>query len=135
MDQIYPDAALVPLALQDCAGAWDYHLFTNNVTSGLAALLSSFTEATWTGYAVITVTQSQFTITGVSGHIGTIQAAPIAFNNTSGGSVTAYGYFVTDSVTGDLICFAIFDGGPLTILNGGSLQVIPLHAQQSRYAS
>lgn len=136
MDQIYPDSGLVEglTYLVQTAG-WDYHLFTNNLTPGLTNVLGDFTEAAWAGYAVQQVTLAAFSLRGVVSHLGSLQALPVAFLNSSGGTVTAYGFFVTWHVSGNLVCCARFDGAPVSILNGQSQFVTPIVSDYSALAT
>lgn len=136
MNQLYPDAGLLRM-LNKLVGVNGlvYHLFTNNITPDLDTELGDLTEATWTGYASARVFPADFTTQSVVSHLGSIIAAPVAFLNSSGSSKTAYGYFITDFDTGDLIGVARFDSAPVTIANGASQQVIPILADFSGLAS
>jgi hypothetical protein len=136
VDQIYPDATLLAM-LQDIVttGGIDYHLFTNNVTPDLTFTLTSFVEAAWGGYAIQNVLPAAFTIQSVSGHVGTLIAAPVTFVNTSGSTQNAYGYFITRHSDGMFRGCARFDGAPAVILNGGSQQVIPILSDLSLLGS
>lgn len=125
MQQIYPDAALVPILQRMLVGDLNYHLFANNVTPDQSTVLGSLTEAAWTGYAPITVLASAFTLTGVAAHVGGVTANVIAFTNTSGGDQSAYGYYVTDTANTVLIAVARFDSAPVTKHNTESWLVTP----------
>lgn len=136
MDQIYPDSTLLPILTKVCGSTGlDYHLYTNNLTPLLTTVLGDFTEAAWAGYVAQTVVDADFTIKAVVSHLGSFLAAPVAFANTSGAPVNAYGYFVTDNTTGDFVTCARFDSAPVTIPDGESRQVIPILANYSGLAS
>lgn len=113
----------------------NYHLYTNNVTPTLATVLGDFTEAAWAGYAEINVPVADFTLTGVSAHIGSITALPIAFLNGTVSPVTVYGYYITDSTDTFLVGCARFDGAPVSIASLASQLVSPTFANFSQLAS
>lgn len=135
MDLLFPDDGLVMQLTRILTATVKYHLYTNNYTPDLAATLSSVTEASWTGYAAVSLTDSNYTITGVTAHNGYAIAAPISFSNTSGSSQNAYGYYVTDSSATKLLAIARFDSAPLSIANGSSAQVVPVWGDFSQLSS
>ena len=135
MTQIYPDAALITLLQRIVTPSVTVRLFVNNVTPDRSLTLGGLTEAGWTGYAAQNVLAAAFTLTGVAGHVGGITAAAVSFSNTSGGSQSAYGYFVTDASGSFLLWAARFDGAPITQPDGGSWQVTPTIGDFSQAAS
>lgn len=135
MDLIFPDDGLVEQLKRILNGTVKYHLFTNNVTPTLADTVATYTEASWTGYAAVSKTFTDYTINGVSGHNGFAIASPIAFSNTSGSSQNAYGYYVTDSGGTILLAAARFDSAPVSIPNGGSTSVVPVWGDYSQLSS
>jgi len=132
---IFPDEGLVTQLGRILVLDVLYHLFTNNVTPDRDTVLADLTDATWTGYAPITQTFTDYTITGVAGHAGYAIAAPISFSNGSGSPVTTYGYYVTDSGETVLLAAARFDGAPLTIAAAGTLPVVPVWGDFSQLFS
>ena len=105
--------------------AYQYRLFTNNHTPGTGSVIGSFTEATFGGYAPISGATIVWSAPTLAGHIAQSTGSNIVFNNTSGGSVTVYGVFVTDA-TGTILYFAERDpNAPITILNGGNYVYTP----------
>lgn len=137
MDQVYPDAALVPILRRFLVGDFHFHLFASPVTidqsTTLAALLAA--EATFTGYAVATVLATDFTSSSTSGHQGSVLAPAISFSNTSGSPQDIYGYFITDTTDAILIAAAAFDGAPISVANAGSYPVVPIFGSLSQYAT
>lgn len=133
MDQLHSDASLLPFLNLMVAGTLHFHLFTNNVATGLNAVLTDFTEEAGTGYAKVAVAGSAFTLQAVSGHIGTVTAPDIAFTPGSSTTFTDYGYYITDSTDTVLLGFALFDAGPIVTPNPMSLTVTPKLALQSKY--
>ena len=96
------------------------HLFTNNVTPNRADLLSTYTEAAWTGYASQTL--SGWAVASLDGTFHALStASPVIFNNGSAGTVSAYGYFVTDSGGTNLLYAERFAAPPVSILAAQSL--------------
>lgn len=132
MDLIFPDDGLVEQLTRILNGGIKYHLFTNNVTPDLGDIVSTYTEAAWTGYAAVAQSFSDYAINGVSGHNGFAIATPISFSNSSGGSVNAYGYYVTNTAGTKLLAAARFDSAPVSIPNSGSTQVVPVWGDLSQ---
>lgn len=139
MNQLYPDSSCQSFLTQLLASFvhFNIHLYTAMSGHGppptLDAVIGDFTEAAWTGYAAVAVAPGVFTISS-SGHLTTALANPITFSNTSGGPVTALGYYVTDDA-GNLLACAQFDGAPITIPNGGTYPVVPIFGDFSQYSS
>ncbi len=124
---LYANAATEDLVLR---------VFKNNVTPGLADTAATYTEATFTGYAPITLTSSQ---------TGSTWSVPIVSSNlavssyqtlatwTAASDQTVYGWYITSSVTNKLCAAQAFpspralvgaSGDTLSIppiFNGGSL--------------
>lgn len=125
MQQKYPDAALVPILQRFLAGDFHYHLYTNNLTPDDASVLGDFTEAAWGGYAAQTVVAADFSLTGVSAHVGGVTGLPVTFTNSSGGDQSAYGYYVTNTGNTQLLACARFDAAPVLKHNTESWLVIP----------
>lgn len=134
MNQIYPDAGLVQLNLRSLAATVRYRLFTNNATIDRSTVLAGLTEAAWTGYINVPLTDVDFTLNGVVSHVGYSIALPVNFANSSGSTQTAYGYYVTDTTNTYLLAVAKFDS-PRTILDGTSLQVTPSWGDFSLYTT
>lgn len=135
MDLIFPDAGLVEQLKRILNGTVKYRLFTNNLTPSLGDAIGAYTEATWTGYAAVSQTFSDYTINGVSGHNGFAIAPPVTFNNSGGSPQNAYGYYVTDSGNTILLASARFDSAPVVVPAGGSTQVVPVWGDFSQLAS
>ena len=132
--QIYPDDGLNKLARRSVSVDLSYRLFVNNVTPGPASVPGDFTVAGWTGYANHTVPTTDWVETTPAGHRGRITAPDAVFTNSSGGDVTAYGYYVLDP-DGDIVCACRFDSAPVTIADGESLNVTVVHGDRSGFTS
>lgn len=135
MHQVYPDQGLLMFLDRAIAGDFKFHLFVNNVTPDRDTELADLTEATFAGYAEVTVDAADFSLEGVAGHVGTKVAAPISFLNSSGGDATAYGYYATDTAETKLLMVARFDSAPITKANGESFLVTPTISDYSQYSS
>ena len=125
MNQVYPDDGLVMQLVRILTAGIKVHLFVNNATISRATTLGDLTEATHTGYAAITLDNTDFTTTGVVSNTGYAIAPPISFANSSGGDVSAYGYYITDTAGTKLLAAAKFDGAPLVRGDGESWLVTP----------
>jgi hypothetical protein len=109
-----------------------YRLFTNNITPGTATVLTDFTEAAWTGYAPIQGGAITWPAATLSGHVAQSTGSNIVFNNTSGGTVTVYGVYVTNGVTATKLYFAERDpNAPVSVPNGGSYVYTPNQQYES----
>lgn len=135
MDLLFPDNGL-PYQLQAILTAGvKYNLFTNNYVPTLSTVLADLTVAAWSGYAAVSQSWSDYSINGVAGHSGFAIAPPISFLNSSGGSVNAYGYYVTDSTGAYLLAVARFDSAPVSIAPSASLNVLPTWGDLSQLSS
>jgi hypothetical protein len=135
MDLLFPDQGLVYQIEQILAAGVRYHLFVNNITPTLGTVLSGLTEASFTGYASVSLSWSNYTLNGVSGHNGYALAPPIVFTNSSGSPQNVYGYYVTDSANTLLLAVALFDSAPVSIPNGGTETVLPTWGDFSQLSS
>lgn len=98
-------------------------LFQSNTTPAETDTAATYTEATFSGYAAITLTGASW---------GTPSAGSIAFaqqtftHNGGGVSNAIYGYYVTQATSGKLI-FAERDAtAPVTIANNGeTIKITP----------
>lgn len=135
MRQIYPDNGLVQQLLRIAAGQLVFRLFNNPATIDPDLGLGGLTEATFTGYAPVTLDDTDFTTVGVTAHVGFILAPPISFLNSSGGSISCYGYYVTDVGPTQLLAVALFDGAPIIKNDGESFIVVPTWANFSQFVA
>jgi hypothetical protein len=135
MHQIYPDVGLLAWLTRMITGDFHYHLYVNNFTPDRDTSLGALTEMAIAGYAIVTVTAAQFTLSGVAGHVGSVIAPPIAFLNGTGGSEDAFGYFVTKTDNTTLLIASRFDGAPLSKVAGDYWVVTPTLSDLSQFAS
>lgn len=135
MHQIFPDEGLVEILMRIVAPDLHYHLFNNNITVDRSTTLANLTEAAWGGYALVDVVAANWTTSAVVGHNGSLIAAPIGFNNTSGSAQDAYGYYVTNAADSILVAAANFDSPPVSIPDGGTQPVTPVMGDFSKFSS
>jgi hypothetical protein len=134
MNQLYPDQGLIRLLTRLVGTDLSFRLFNNNVTPDLSTTFASLVEETTGGYSPITVHVGDFTLSGVTSHVGTIIAPPISWV-PSGATWNTYGYFVTDVSASILLAVARFDSAPITTTSGNPLLVTPKFSDFSRFAA
>lgn len=135
MRQLYPDTGLTEQLTRIAAAGLRFHLFVNNYTPAPDANFGSIVEASWTGYAVVDLDDTDFTTRGVTAHVGFILAPPISFVNSSGSDQIAYGYYVSDLGVSKMLAIARFDSAPITKHDGESFIVVPTWADFSQFTS
>lgn len=99
-------------------------LFVNNVTPGNADTEATYTEMSTLGYSDKTLTMGGWTIDTDSG-VGTATYALQTWTFTAGTPVTVYGYYVVDSVSGDLLWAEKFDSGKVVQYTGDEIRITP----------
>jgi hypothetical protein len=102
------------------------HLFQSNTTPAETDTTATYTEATWTGYAAITLTGASWTVTNADP--ASASYAEQTFTSTAGSQSQAnYGYYVTNSASTVLLWAERFSDGPYTIVNNGDvIKVTPV---------
>ena len=100
-------------------------LYQNNITPAEADTVATYTAATFTGYAQLTLTGASWVITG--GAPSSAAYAQQTFTSTAGAqNQSIYGYFLKRLTTGDLVYAERFSDGPYTIVNNGdNIKVTP----------
>jgi len=135
MDQLYPDSGLTYILLAVIQNGFTWHLFTNDFLPQLDDTLDNYTEAAWSGYAPQFVEGSTFVADPVSGHVGAVEAPPLAWVNSSPRTQSVCGYFVTDSSGTVLIAAARFDDAPRVVPQGSGFTLAPVIANYSGLSS
>jgi hypothetical protein len=93
------------------------HLYVNNVSLGAETFTgASFTEASASGYAAVTLTGSNWTVGTTTGVSSATYNSSITFTFSVGQSV--YGYYVTDT-SGNILWAEEFPGAPFALPGGG----------------
>jgi hypothetical protein len=99
------------------------HLYTNNYVPTKSDTLSNYTEASATGYASISLTGSSWTIATTSGTTSAVYAVQ-TFTTTA--AMTAYGYYITNNASTQILAAERFTDGPYTLpVTGGTIDVTP----------
>lgn len=92
-------------------------IFVNNLTPTPANVIGDFTEASWGGYAAISLSGQWTGPTKIVDGEYEIVTGTYTFTKTSGTDATAYGYYVEDG-TGCL--FSERFAAPITVVTGTS---------------
>lgn len=98
-------------------------LFTSNTTPADTDTAATYTEATFTGYAAITLTGSSWG--AASG--GSISYAQQTFTSTAAQATqNVYGYYMVQATSGLLVYSERFSDGPYGITNNGdNIKITP----------
>jgi hypothetical protein len=109
-------------------GAGKLRLFKNNIAVSKATVLANLTEATFAGYAAITLASVNWAAATVSGHLATsVDGVPHVFTrSTTGAGETEYGWYITDAGNTKLYACALFSTGPFTVTNSGDTITVNL---------
>jgi len=130
MNEVYMKSGMVRTLQKVVTGSVIYKVFFNDVTPTIDSVIGDFTvDPAFT----TTVAPAAFTLTGVSGDAGFITASPIAVVQVDVGTLSAYGYIVTDAVSGDIIKAARFDDAPEARDNGESWFITPTFGFRSQF--
>jgi hypothetical protein len=100
-------------------------LFESNTTPAETDVVGTYTEATFTGYAAVTLTGASWTVTG--GAPSSAAYAQQTFTSSAGSQAkNVYGYYLTRLSSADLVYAERFSDGPYAIVNNGdSVKVTP----------
>ena len=100
-------------------------LYTNDITPSETDTTATYTEATFTGYAAITLTASSWTVT--EGEPGNAAYPQQTFTSSADQSPqSVYGYYFTRVTSGRLAWAERFPSGPYVIANNGdNVKVTP----------
>lgn len=99
-------------------------LFQNNVTPAIADVIGSYTAATFTGYAEITLTGASWGIT-LSDPVLLSYAQQTFQSSADQAAQTIYGYYIFRSVALDLIGAEAFSVPQVVQFNGDSIKITP----------
>ncbi len=100
-------------------------LYQSNTTPAEADTVGTYTEATFTGYASITLTGASWTVT--PGAPSSAAYAQQTFTSSAGSqNQNIYGYFLKRLSTGDIVYAERFSDAPYNIANNGdAIRVTP----------
>lgn len=101
-------------------------IFQNNYTPVEATTEANVTEATFTGYAAITLVAANWVY--ASGNPSSLSYAQQTFTSSAGAQNQAtYGYYLTQATSGKLVWAERFSDGPYTIVNNGdTIKITPV---------
>lgn len=95
-------------------------LFQSNTTPAETDVIGTYTEATFTGYANITLAGASWTITGTAPT--SAGYAQQSFTSSAGSqSQNIYGYYLKRVTGGELVYAERFSNGPYLIQNNGDV--------------
>lgn len=105
------------------------HLFKSNTTPGETDTVATYTEATFTGYAAVTLTGASWTVTNADP--ASASYAKQTFTSSAGSqNENVYGYYVTNSGGTILMWAERFSDGPYNVVNNGDkIEVTPVFTQ------
>lgn len=100
-------------------------LFSNNHVPTPGDVIGDYTEATFTGYAAVTVARSGYGAPSLDGDEAVITAtSPPTYSCTGGGGQTCYGWYAVGATSGVLIAAQRFDSAR-AIIAGSSESLSP----------
>lgn len=91
-------------------------LYTNDVTPGETNTEATYTEASGNGYAAITLTAANWTVTPGAPTEAAYAEQTFTFTGALG---DVYGYYFTQVTSGKLVWAERFTGAPFNIANNG----------------
>lgn len=101
-------------------------LFTNNVTPGETDTTATYTEASGNGYAAITLTAANWTVTQGSGSPGTTHADYTQQTYTfTGGPVSVFGYYIVGATSAKVYWAEAFAAVANIPAGGGTIKITP----------
>jgi hypothetical protein len=101
-------------------------LFTNNVTPGETDTSATYTEASGNGYAAITLTAANWTVTQGSGSPGATHADYTQQTFTfTGGPVSVYGYYIVGVTSTKVYWAEAFAAVANIPAGGGTIKITP----------
>jgi hypothetical protein len=93
-------------------------LYSNNLTPGETDTAGSYTEVSGNGYAAITLTGANWTITAGAPTEAAYAQQSFTFTGAAG---NVYGYFVVGASSGTLLWAEKFSDGPYNITQSGDV--------------
>lgn len=102
------------------------HLFQNNITPAETDTAATYTEATFTGYAALTLTAASWVVT--EGAPSNAVYPQVTFTSSAGSqNQNVYGYYLTRAISGRIAWAERFADGPYNIVNNGdAVKVSPV---------
>lgn len=127
MIQVYPDEGLTKLLriiAHNSGNGLRWRLFVNDVEPDPSNELGDFELAgTW---GQVALDDTDFVLSQVVAHVGTIQANTIELENDTGDLVGVYGYIVFEPGDGTLLMVHRFVDAPISVPDGESVPITPV---------
>jgi hypothetical protein len=101
-----------------------YRLFATNVTPAETDTAGSYTEAAGGGYAAITTTGANWTVTGGAPSTAAYAQQTYTFTGPLTTNATIYGYYVTQATSGTLVLAETFTSFT-PAANGDNIKLTP----------
>lgn len=100
-------------------------LFQNNITPAATDTAATYTQATFTGYASVTLTGASWTVT--AGNPSTATYAQQTFTSSANQATQQiYGYYLVRASSLDIVYAERFSDGPYPITNNGdAIKITP----------
>ncbi len=113
---------------------WIIRLYSNNYTPVDGSTLGDFTEATFTGYAAVTLVAGTFPASSIVSNeaVTTYPTAP-TFTCTGGGGQTVYGWYAEGATTGTVLAAQKFDASR-ALVSGASEKIDPFPIKFKSFA-
>lgn len=104
---------------------WNVKLYSNNYTPVDASTASDFTEATFTGYAQVAVTESDWSGATITSNVAysTSSLSPL-YSCTGGGGQTIYGWYAVGATSGKVLAAEKF-ATAIVLVSGASIELDP----------
>jgi len=105
----------------------NYYLYVSSHTYSISDTLATYTaiEANPTYFPGKTATGWVPATIEVTENDGYSYANSVTWVNTSGSSVSFYGFFVSESTNTTLLMAGAFDSAPIVVPNGSSITIVP----------
>lgn len=94
-------------------------LYTNNITPAETDVAATYTEASGSGYASVSLTGANWTITEGAPSDAAYAQQTFTFTGALGGGGNVYGYYMTRTTSGRIALAERFSDGPYPIANNG----------------
>lgn len=108
-------------------------LFSNNATVSDTTAVGGLTEASFSGYAAVSVPRSTL-VAALSGNTSYLLSSVVPqYTNTSGGSTNVYGWYLVGVTSGLLVCSQNFTSPPLAIPAGQTVTLYPFQIGLQSY--
>lgn len=100
-------------------------LFKNNVSPAVGSVLADFTEATFSGYSLVTLTPANWSETSAT-VVRSDYAPAVEFTSDAGSqNEDIYGYYIATVTSGILVAVERFTNAPFNVADLGDKITVP----------